>query len=399
MPFLFRIALASTFVAFSTFLIGCMTHSVFVEFHCVKVANISSQGNITGEEALQHTCIEWEHRGGIQSPSCFPEDAIVLSKSGPKPMCELMLGDEILGFDHTSNISVFSSVRAWLHRHPEVEVLMTKIEAEHVSVVTSSKHLVAVQDAKTYKFADELIPKNDILVTQECKGAAVQKVSGHMAKGLFAPLTHTSNFYVTGAGNTSAVLAHSFAQVENPQRFERVFHKLLDLGEYFLPTLSDVIVTRTSDTAYIHPLAKMLMWILRIPTAQEIVTRRLKSGPKPDKGLFNPDDPDDDDDGDDRGDDNGSFWSIIQDIYLSLYYGAEYRDLRVLLAAVHTLPPFMLSESTALGSPMPKVFPRTATKAKDPELIARFWVIWGLVTLCSVSCFFYNICKQRRMHR
>lgn len=190
-------------------------------------------------------------------------------------MSELSLGEEILGFDHESGRQVFSAVRAWLHRDPHAEVNMASVVSSVGTLVVSNRHSLAVQsdegcdstDCKAYKFAGDLEVEKDSLVTIGGTGV-VQKISQTKGVGLYAPLTKTSNFFVGGPGESPAVLAHSFAQLEQPQKYQAAFHLFLDIAEYIWPSINHV--EDTSGENYIHPIARMWMRLAGIPTTQDM---------------------------------------------------------------------------------------------------------------------------------
>lgn len=221
------------------------------------------------------TCDQWAQEGGIQQPTCFPAQATVMTRTGPKTMSELAKGEDILGFDHATGRAVFSSVRAWLHRDPMAEVRMAAVKSDSGTVIASSRHSLAVQAGNSYKFAADLEPGKDNLVGPNGSAVAVRQVSKTITYGLYAPLTGTSNFFVGGPGETPGVLAHSFAQLKQPRRYEGVFQRFLTVAEFFWPSISNV--DHSSRHAYIHPVAKLWMWVAGIPTTQELqqaVTKR-----------------------------------------------------------------------------------------------------------------------------
>jgi hypothetical protein len=271
-------------------------------------------------------------------------------------MSKLSLGDEILGFDHGSGRSVFSPLRAWLHRVPEEEMLMTKIEADDVSFVASSKHLMAVKGGAEYEFAGYLKPHQDVLMMGNGSGTTVRKVTDAIGRGLYAPLTGTSNFYVEGDGGHHRVLAHSFAHVRNPRKYETIFHKLLDVGEFIWPSLSHV--DDTSLEAYIHPLADLWMKFLGVSIVQEpLIRRRLRSN-----SLFEFEDitlPDTDTMKQNDMADHES--ATGRRLYNSGGGGNNNQQqlILILLAVVENMPPFLRHASTIPGSLPPPVAPRT----------------------------------------
>jgi hypothetical protein len=236
--------------------------NVRMSYKCVFLMHVS--GGLT--------CAEWIQEGGILAPYCFPANATVSTRSGTKTMSELNLGEDILGLDDETGVPVFSPVRAWLHRDSGIEVNMASVRSGSGTLVVSSRHSIAVRDedvcelaaCNIYKFAGELEPGRDSLVMKD-GFANVLEVSHTLATGLFAPLTKTSNFFVGGPGEEPWALAHSFAQLKQPRRYEAAFHRLLDVAEFIWPPMNDF-----ENEGYVHPIARMLMRIAGIPITQEM---------------------------------------------------------------------------------------------------------------------------------
>merc|ERR1712232_270007 len=154
------------------------------------------------------------------------------------------------------------------------DVNMVSVVSNAGTVVVSNRHSLAVDGGKSYMFAGDLKAGKDSLVTQN-GSATVEKVADTRANGLYAPLTRTSNFFVGGPGQRPAVLAHSFAQLEQPRRYEAAFHLFLNIAEFFFPSLSEV--EETCNEPYVHPVARAWMRLAGIPTTQEmaqLITRR-----------------------------------------------------------------------------------------------------------------------------
>lgn len=276
-----KLATAAVCALFGTLLSGCMTYDIAMTYTCVILMNTTAG----------LTCGEWMQQGGVKTPSCFPRDATVMTRSGPKAMADLNKGEEILGLDHATGQKVFTAVRAWLHRDPHPEVMMTAVESDAGSLVASNRHLLAVQGGEAYEFAGDLRAGKDALVAQDGSSATVRKVSDVRARGLYAPLTRTSNFFVGGKGETPGVLAHSFAQVQRPRRYEAIFHRFLDVVELFWHSVNDV--DASNDAAYVHPVARAWMWIAGVPTTDAMTIRRTIQTPNGEAGFAMIDKPED----------------------------------------------------------------------------------------------------------
>lgn len=252
-----KATLAATLAAIATVLSGCYTYEVKMNYKCVSAPT-----------APNSMCMEWEQVGGVKTPTtCFPGEATVVTRSGAKSMKDLQIGDEILGLDAAGQ-RTFTQVRAWLHRDVDAEVAMSAVNTLEGTLVASPRHNVATGNYLSgkffnlkYEFANELQQGSTVL-RADGESIAVTGVSETTARGLYAPLTSTSNFFVGGPQLKTNVLAHSFAEVRHPQRYERIVQGLISIGEYFVPSINDV----SKDHAYYHPVAKVLMklfpWVM-----------------------------------------------------------------------------------------------------------------------------------------
>jgi hypothetical protein len=177
-------------------------------------------------------------------------------------MSQLKIGDEIRGVDSSGSV-VMTPVRAWLHRDVNAQTTMTVVNTNAGVVVASPRHLLAT-GKQAYSFASELSVGRTLV--REGKDAAlvedvtVESISETQGKGLYAPLTLTTNYFV-GEVMSPGVLAHSFAELRHPQWYERTFHAMLTVAEFFKPKINAI---DANDQAYLHPVAaffmKMLGW-------------------------------------------------------------------------------------------------------------------------------------------
>ena len=89
--------------------------------------------------------------------------------------------------------------------------------------------------------------------------AAVVNLSLESGKGVYAPVTWTSNFYVgieeTHDRNPSFFLAHSLAVA--PARLAAPLHMLLNIGAFFLPYQH--AIDDSTETDYHHPLSRCFL--------------------------------------------------------------------------------------------------------------------------------------------
>jgi hypothetical protein len=225
---------------------GCYTYKVNMAYVCTNPSGVVPAGQV---------CSAWSQTGGVETPTtCFPESATVYTKAGTVPMSALNIGDEILGIDASGSV-VYTPVRAWLHRDVNAETTMTVVNTKEGSVVASARHPLATGEP-AYTFAGELRAGNRLV--RQGVDVEVESISETAAKGAYAPLTFTSNFFVGGPDMKNGVLAHSFAEIRYPQRIESAFHAVMTVAEFFQPSIHAV----GNDQAYVHPVARFFMKIL-----------------------------------------------------------------------------------------------------------------------------------------
>lgn len=246
-----KVITAAALVAVATVLNGCQTYDVKMSYKCTAAGTPVAPNTM---------CMEWEQVGGVTTPTtCFPGEATVITPTGSKSMSDLKIGDKILGVDHNSGKRVFSPVRAWLHRSVYEDAMMSAVSGQEGTLVASPRHNLATGSDSTlaYEFASEL-QEGSQLLRADGSSMAVRSVSETTARGLYAPLTATSNFFVGGPQLSTSVLAHSFAEFHNPRRYEGVLHRVMSVVEFFIPSIHDI----NEDTAYMHPVARVLMKLL-----------------------------------------------------------------------------------------------------------------------------------------
>merc|ERR1711907_872686 len=119
-------------------------------------------------------------------------------------------------------------VRAWLHRDVDANTAMATLSGEEGTLVASPHHLIArvapSAPAKLeYDFARNF-EKGHTLPTHDRGAMTITKVGYTKGHGLYAPLTHSSNFYVSGPQMKTSVLASSFAEVARPELYGWAVH-------------------------------------------------------------------------------------------------------------------------------------------------------------------------------
>jgi len=188
---------------------------------------------------------------------CFPGNAKVISPSGPKDMAQLRIGDELLGFNPAAGKVEFTKVRAWLHRNTQAEATFTKLHTRAGDVVVSPGHNMAVGSPDTYAFAHDILAGSALITPNGT--ALVTSSSLEKGKGIYAPWTMTSNFYV-GMGD-DFFLAHSLANVHS--RFESPLTALFNILEFVVPSIHEF--DEGTQTDYLHPVARIFWSIVEVP--------------------------------------------------------------------------------------------------------------------------------------
>jgi len=313
-----RAAAVAALGAVSVLLTGCEEFLVEIKWTCTKLST-------------ENLCLEWMQEGGVSPPSCFPGDATVITRTGLRRMDVLRLGEEVLGFNHRTGRREFSAVRAWLHRDTGAEVMMREVQTAAGSFAASSKHLLATSSAAgeiSYEFADRLHAGHSLWAAN---GSIidVQSVERTVSRGLYAPLTWSSNYFVGGPALNTSILAHSFAQVRDPRRYEGLWHLLLSAAELFVPALHTV-----SSEAYIHPIARISMRFSGAPVQGVYLNQRISN--RGDEGLIYEDGP--------AAAERRLFQPGNTGQYGPGGGGSENNDeqsLLVLMSVLKTLPPFL----------------------------------------------------------
>lgn len=266
-----RCALAGVTTFLVSSLQGCTNYDLEVDFTCTERVGATS-------------CMAWKQKGKMSSaPACFPANATVITRAGPKSISEIVVGEELLGFNHASGVQEFSPVRAWLHRDLDADVPMVRIgTVDSGDLIASSFHLVATDRDGSYAFArDFRTQAKQRLVSAATGNASVASVVVGTGSGLYAPLTRSSNFFV-GDGE-GRFLAHSLAHVSMPHHTGLALHSILSAVEVFSPSIHEVPV---SVRQYLHPICAALLKVIGVPVTESVahfeveggIPRRLKGG-------------------------------------------------------------------------------------------------------------------------
>lgn len=221
--------------------------------------------------------MEWHASGMVQSQPqlCFPGDVNVVTRGGVKSIAQVRIGDELLGFNSAKGEVEFSEVRAWLHYQPNVTSPMTRLHTEVGDLVASPMHSLASGTPDNFAFARDFRVGGHLSTPNS--SAAIRKITPASGRGIYAPLTWASNFYVgMGADPWVLFLAHSFAHVSEPQRIQAFFHGLLSIAELASPSIHAIDID--AEMEYVHPVARILMWALGMEELPISAPRRLKGG-------------------------------------------------------------------------------------------------------------------------
>jgi len=232
------------------------------------------------------TFSKWKATGTVESTSagnCFPGDAIVFSKQGPKRMSQTRIGDELLAFSHGTGTAEFTRVWAWLHRDTNAEMKMIRFHTNVGDIVASASHSLAYdRQRNTFAFASDF-RVGDMLVTPN-GSYEVLTIMEVVRVGLYSPLTESFNIFVSSDSSPAAMfLAHNFAHVQQPWRLEVPFSAIVRVSELFFPSVHEI--DDSIDTEYIHPVCRGLMYVFekwsrkprpRTVSFQAPLLRRLK---------------------------------------------------------------------------------------------------------------------------
>lgn len=161
-------------------------------------------------------CTRWEQNGTVQEQlgSCFPGKARVMTPRGLVSMNALKKGDFVLGW--VDGREEFTRVTSWFHHDPNVQAEYLKLSLTNGFLEVSDKHNIAMDNFE-YKFADEVAGGKLFYA------GSVSSIETVSSVGKFAPKTEANNYFVFVEGSqTDKVLAHCFAHIRNPVRYEPI---------------------------------------------------------------------------------------------------------------------------------------------------------------------------------
>eukprot|EP00747_Dinoflagellata_sp_TGD_P152270 gnl/TRDRNA2_/TRDRNA2_177285_c7_seq12.p1 gnl/TRDRNA2_/TRDRNA2_177285_c7~~gnl/TRDRNA2_/TRDRNA2_177285_c7_seq12.p1 ORF type:complete len:468 (-),score=57.26 gnl/TRDRNA2_/TRDRNA2_177285_c7_seq12:101-1321(-) len=211
---------------------------------------------------------------------CFPGDAKVISRSGPRDMAEIRIGDELLGFNSATGKPEFTRVHVWLHREPYEAASFIKLHTSTGGIVMSAGHNIAVGRPDNYVFARDAHVGSFLLTPNGT--SSITSRSQVRGKGIYAPWTTTSNLYV-GAGE-GFFLAHSLANV--PSRFEKLLNPLFSILSFVFPFVHGL--DPDFDLDYMHPVVRLFWSIVGVKYSDSFAIKDGKLAQSSEKDRVHP---------------------------------------------------------------------------------------------------------------
>lgn len=247
---------------------------VLLAFACVLLAFSTVEAK-TGD--YSHTCTcgnwnnsvcaQWKCAGSfaLNEAKCFPEDATVLvnfETGATKLMKDLQIGDQLIGWDFSTNQPVVDSVYAFIHRFVDTQANMIEFAltgADSSSkLVASPEHLLFACDG-TAVLSEDLKEGDSVKTTDGCQ--TVQSAVKVQRRGMYAPATHTGTLIVNGvvASNYAVVDCHTWAHLSfAPLRAWSKLRALLSME------------VTTEESTGIHPYAKALMSVYGVEEVSKV---------------------------------------------------------------------------------------------------------------------------------
>ena len=121
---------------------------------------------------------------------------------------------------------MFAELTSWFHREKEEVTDYLRINVGKSYFLVSHTHNVATEDL-SYAFPEDLEGQSLFGLGK------VRSVEGTQSTGMFAPKTKTNNYFVYLNDSSEKVLAHCFAEVRNPERFELPVALIESVWDFF----------------------------------------------------------------------------------------------------------------------------------------------------------------------
>jgi len=188
---------------------------------------------------------------------CFNENTFIMTQTGIIQMKNLKQEDDILGLT-TKNKPEFSKVKLWFHRDTTITSTHKTVETNDGTLTSSFTHNIAtINDMRDiiYKHAND-IQHDELLIglnNSYIYSSKVINVYHSKRQGMYAPFTQLGNYFVSDDGN-AFYLAHSFAYITDPLKYEYIVHNIFSTFEYINPYINDL----DDDNIYINPIAKFM---------------------------------------------------------------------------------------------------------------------------------------------
>jgi hypothetical protein len=203
---------------------------------------------------VTHLCNSWTVSTKIANDTaCFPGDTLVHTQTGNKMMSDLQIGDILLGYDHREQKIVSTVFVRWLHFEKTNKYDFIELVTENDSLIVSEYHNIAYyhNNEIVYDYAMNSGQYDALFNGQN----PVPIIKTHIVSktGIYAPLTSTYNFLVSG----STLLVHSFAYVQYPLLMQTPFSFALCMADMWLTTNPNKNVTGLIE--YIDPSIFYLM--------------------------------------------------------------------------------------------------------------------------------------------
>lgn len=204
------------------------------------VATVLSIGSdITAESScLSYSdkgyCSKWSISGRIEqdTAACFPETAKVMTPQGLKRMDELKKGDQVLA--SRQGKEVFTRLTSWFHHEKKGTANYLRVKVADSFFLVSHTHNILTEQL-VYAFPEDLEGQSLFSLGK------VESIEVTQAAGKFAPKTETNNFFVYLENSSEKkVLAHCFAEVRDPQRFEIPVKIIESVWNWFEDSENDV---------------------------------------------------------------------------------------------------------------------------------------------------------------
>lgn len=200
---------------------------------------------------ITNLCDSWEHSSTtIYTPACFPENTIVFTLAGEKNISDLVIGDNVLGFNHDTNTTEFSEFTSWIHFETTQSYDFVEIVSQNGNLTSSPFHNIAYYDngAVVYDYAYNSGVYHSLFNGEN--GNDIMSSSIVKQKGIYSPLMKNYNFFIK-TGNGSMVLVHCFAHTIDPLNKQFYFGHVYSFLNWI--NAAPDVETNHNVTQYMNP--------------------------------------------------------------------------------------------------------------------------------------------------